>query len=149
MRRSTWEGRVRVLDEAGYVRYDFRTATRLDQLAQHVLERYGGDLRRLRIAAGQDRGRARELLQEFVGIGPVGADVFLREAQVAWPKLRPYVDPRVQATAAELGLPAEPRQLATLVPDKDFARLVAALVRVRLTRRLPRGRMSILGGGPR
>ncbi len=106
MRRSTWERRVRVLDEAGYVRYDFRTATRLDQLAQHVLERYGGDLRRLRIAAGQDRGRARELLQEFVGIGPVGADVFLREAQVAWPKLRPYVDPRVQDTATELGLPA-------------------------------------------
>lgn len=137
LRRSTWEQRVRVLDDAGYVRYDFRTATRLDQLGQHALDRYGGDVRRLRTAAGRDRGRERELLQEFVGIGPVGADVFLREAQVAWSELRPYVDARVQDTATELGLPADPHRLAALVPDKDLARLVAALVRVRLTHRLP------------
>jgi hypothetical protein len=40
-----------------------------------------------------------------VGIGPVGADVFLREAQAEWPELRPCVDARAQYAARQFGLP--------------------------------------------
>lgn len=135
MTAASWEERVAVLDDAGYARYDFRTATRLEQLARQVSERYGGDLRRLRATAGRDPRRERGLLQEFAGIGPVGADVFLREAQAVWRELRPYVDDRALATAAELGLPGRPDQLAALVAPRDLPRLAAALVRHRLAHR--------------
>ena len=135
MASATWEGLVRVLDDAGYVRYDFRTATRLELLSRRVLDVYGGDLRRLREAAERSPQRERRLLQEFAGIGPVGAGVFLREAQAAWPELRPYVDARTRETARELGLPADPERLAALVPPVDIARLVAALVRHRIAHR--------------
>ena len=138
LKRSTWEERVEVLDDAGYVRYDFRTATRLEQLSQQLLDRYGGDVRRLRETAGRDRSREHESLLEFVGIGPVGADVFLREAQAAWPELQPYVDARAQEAARQLGLPTDPQQLADLVPNADLARFVAALVRCSLSHRTPR-----------
>jgi hypothetical protein len=137
MASATWEDRVRVLDDAGYARYDFRTATRLEQLSRRVLDVYGGDMRRLREEAGRSPGRERTLLQEFVGIGPVGADVFLREAQAAWPELRPYVDARSRETARELGLPADPDRLAALVAPAEIARLVAALVRHRIAHRHP------------
>lgn len=35
-------------------------------------------------------------LEEFPGIGPAGASVFLREAQAVWPSVAPYADERVQ-----------------------------------------------------
>jgi endonuclease III len=135
MAGATWEDLVRVLDGAGYVRYDFRTASRLELLSRRVRDVYGGDLRRLREVAGRSLDRERKLLEEFVGIGPVGADVFLREAQAAWPELRPYVDARTRETARELGLPADPERLAALVPSADLASLVAALVRHRIAHR--------------
>jgi len=55
----------------------------LGETARACVERYDGDLRRLREAAGREPERERELLQEFKGIGGVGADIFRREAQVA------------------------------------------------------------------
>lgn len=143
MARSTWEQRVAVLDEAGYVRYDFRTATRLGHLAQKVLEDYAGDLRRLREAASHDPTRERQLLERFVGIGPVGAAVFLREAQTAWPELRPYVDERTRETAVRLGLPSDPNRLAALVRTRDLSRLTAALVRYRIAHRPNRGARGV------
>jgi hypothetical protein len=51
-----------------------------------LLTRWHGDLRRLRDEAGRDPQRIHQLLQDFKGIGPVGATIFLREAQVVWPE---------------------------------------------------------------
>lgn len=132
MAGSSWKERVKVLNEHGYARYDERTARQLGELVDHLLEAYGGDLRRLREQAERDPGRERELLQEFKGIGPVGADIFLREAQPAWEELVPYVDDRVLATAQELGLPADAERLLELVGPARFPRLVAGLVRTQL-----------------
>ncbi len=89
---STWEERVRVLDRSGYARYDERTATMLGQASELLLERYGGDLRRLREEAGRDPNRERALLRQLKGLGNVGIDIFFREVQVApwsaphWPR---------------------------------------------------------------
>ena len=66
--------------------------------------------------------------------GDTGANVFLREAQAVWPDLRPFVDSRTARGAAEIGLPTEPAELATLVPGQDLPRLVVGLVRVSLDR---------------
>jgi hypothetical protein len=133
---TTWAQRVEALDEGGYVRYDERTATTLDQDARMVLEKYRGDLRRLREDAGRDPQSERTLLKEFKGIGDVGADIFLRDVQAAWPELFPFADERVLASAEKLGLPRNAKELAALVRGRRaFARLVAALVWVELERR--------------
>jgi hypothetical protein len=47
---STSKQRVDVLNDAGYTRYQERTATMLGDMADHLLEEYRGDLRRLRSA---------------------------------------------------------------------------------------------------
>ena len=132
MAAASWEDRTTVLNRSGYARYDESTSRRLEQLSRQVTDRYGGDLGTLRDAAERKPAAERARLREFDGVGPVGADIFLREAQVVWDELRPYVDERARATARQLGLPGEPAELASLVPEKDLARLVAALVRTRL-----------------
>ncbi|MEU9231144.1 endonuclease [Streptomyces subrutilus] len=125
---------VDALGRAGYRRYDESTATALGAGARFVLDRYRGDLRRLRAEAAGDPARIRELLREIPRIGPVGADIFCREAQGLWPELRPSFDRRARHGAADLGLPAAPEQLAALVDAADLPRLAAALVRADLAR---------------
>jgi hypothetical protein len=129
---STWEQRVRALNDAGYARYQERTATMLGDLTEHLLERYRGDLRALRDEADRDPRAERRLLKQFKGLGDVGVDIFFREAQVAWEELRPFADRRALDAAGRLRLPKDAAKLARLVDGDDFPRLVAALVRVRL-----------------
>jgi hypothetical protein len=54
---------VAALGRGGYRRYDERTATQLREMATLLLDRYAGDLRGLAAAAGEDTGRAAELVQ--------------------------------------------------------------------------------------
>ncbi len=101
MAATRWEQRVRALDDGGYVRFDEHTSTLLGDSAQMLLDRYGGDLRRLREAAGLDPAVERRLLKEFKGVGEVGADIFFREAQLADPALAPI--PVVVMSAQDCG----------------------------------------------
>ncbi|MFF1409432.1 endonuclease [Streptomyces sp. NPDC058289] len=133
MAAASWQDRVNALGRAHYRRYDETTATALGEGAELILARYRGDLRRLRDAADGDPGRIRELLQEFPRIGPVGADIFCREAQGTWPELRPAFDSRARAAAGELGLPKTPAGLSRLVAAEDLPRFAAALVRAGLS----------------
>jgi len=132
---------VASLGRAGYRRYDERTATQLREMADLVLDRYGGDLRRLGEAAGEAVESAARLVQQVKGIGPTGAAVFLREVQLIWPWVRPYLDDRARAGASRVGLPAGGR-LAELVEPDDLARFAAGLVRVS---RVPAGRDPLDG----
>lgn len=134
MAEASWQDRVDVITWHGYKRYDERTATMLGEAAELALEAYRGDLRNLRAAAGRDVAAERRLLQEFKGIGPVGADIFLREVQVAWDEAHPHADERVLRAAGRLGLPEHAHRLAQLVPRRDFARLCSALIRTDLGR---------------
>jgi endonuclease III len=127
---SSWRERTTTLNQSGYARYDERTSTMLGDTAQLALERYGGDLRRLRDDAGRDASRERELLKQFKGIGDVGADIFLREVQAVWDEVYPFADERALSAARELGLGGDPGALAELVDRDDFPRLVASLVRL-------------------
>ena len=108
------------------------TATQLRDAAQLVIERYGGDLRRLAEEADGDVRTAGRLLQEVKGIGPTGASVFLREVQAVWPWVRPYLDDRTRAGARRVGLSDDAEQLAALVADDELARFSAGLVRTSL-----------------
>lgn len=126
---STWQQRVDALGRGGYRRYDESTATYLAEDAQLLVDRYRGDLRVLREQAGGDPRTIRKRLTEFTRIGPLGAEIFCREAQAVWPQLRPSFDRRTLDAAGKAGLPTDPAALAKLVPAEDLARLAAALVR--------------------
>jgi endonuclease III len=129
MAQAAWQERVDALGRGGYRRYDERTATQLGDAAELLTERWGGDLRRLRREADGEVSELRRLLQEFPGIGPAGADIFLREAQAVWPEVAPYLDAKALQGAERLNLPGDPGRLAELAGDTGPAVLAAALVR--------------------
>ncbi|WP_217253565.1 endonuclease [Streptomyces sp. AC602_WCS936] len=129
MADADWQERVDALGRGGYRRYDERTATQLGEAAELLTERWGGDLRRLREEADGEVPEVRRLLQEFPGVGPTGADIFLREVQRVWPEAAPYLDRKALQGAERLGLPKEPDRLLDLAGRTDPAVLAAALVR--------------------
>jgi hypothetical protein len=133
---ASWQDRVDALGRANYRRYDEQTATALGDGAQLLLDEYSGDLRKLRFRAGGDPAKIRELLTEFPRIGPVGADIFGREAQAVWPELRPALDGKVLDGARRVGLPDSAAKLAKLTSEDQLAELAAALVRVSLDKKL-------------
>ncbi|MBG0850931.1 endonuclease [Streptomyces spinoverrucosus] len=132
MAGSDWQDRVDALGRGGYRRYDERTATQLGDGAELLTERWGGDLRRLRKEADGEVPALRRLLQEIPGMGPAGADIFLREAQRVWPEAAPYLDAKALSGAERLGLPKDPDRLLKLAGDAEPAVLAAALVRAAL-----------------
>jgi len=130
MASSTWEQRTRVLNESGYARYDESTSRMLADSVETLDRRYDGDLRRLRDEADHDAQAERELLQQFTGIGEVGAAIFAREVQFVWTEQYPFAAERELATARQLGLPDDAAGLAGICGGRDeFTRVVAALVR--------------------
>ncbi|MFH9002461.1 endonuclease [Streptomyces afghaniensis] len=129
MAEADWQERVDALGRGGYRRYDERTATQLGDGAELLNERWGGDLRRLRREADGKVSELRHLLQEFPGMGPAGADIFLREVQGVWPEATPYLDAKALQGAERLKLPKDPGRLVELAGRTDPAVLAAALVR--------------------
>ncbi|MER6710358.1 MULTISPECIES: endonuclease [unclassified Streptomyces] len=129
MAGADWQERVDALGRGGYRRYDERTATQLGDAAELLNERWGGDLRRLRREAGGKVPELRRLLQEFPGMGPAGADIFLREVQGVWPEVAPCLDAKALQGAERLKLPKEPERLVEAAGRTDPAVLAAALVR--------------------
>jgi hypothetical protein len=91
-----------------------KAAGRLGEAARIVLDRYDGDLQRLREAAGGDPARLYELLGEIPGMDDAGRAVFRREAQMFWPEAGPFIDDRAVRAAGRLGLPADPARLADM-----------------------------------
>jgi endonuclease III len=136
MSEASWQDRVDALGRGHYRRYDERTARMLGDAADMIASDWHGDLRRLRDEAEGDAGRIGGMLTSFPGIGPAGADIFLREVQAAWPSVAPYADARVAKGAQRVGLPADQRKVAGLLADSGHpAELAAALVRVSRVRR--------------
>ncbi len=127
---ATWQQRVDALGRAHYVRYDESTATALGEGAELLLDKYDGDLRKLR---GDDLGKR---LREVPRLGPVGVDIFCREVQDVWPELRPYLDKKAIDGARKVGLPTTPKTLAGLVPAAQVPRLAAALIRASLDKEI-------------
>lgn len=132
MLELTWQQRVDALTRARYRRFDESSATRMQEASELIRDRWRSDLRRLADEAGEDPDKAARLLTQIPGIGPSGADIFLREAQAVWPWARPHLDERVRAGARAVGLPSARDKLAAVFGGRDAARLGAALVRAAL-----------------
>ncbi len=136
-----WDNLVVLLDQGGYARYDFKTATKLLRVMESLRDRYQGSLERLQEAAADEADLERRLMELAPGIGPATVNIFLRELRGIWPKAEPPLSPLAQAAATHLGL--LPRGLdpqsalkeltrrwqAQPAPSRDFADLEAALVR--------------------
>jgi hypothetical protein len=127
---------VDALGRAHYKRYDESTATALGDGARRLLDEYRGDLRKLRERAAGDPAKVKKLLTAFPRLGPVGANIFAREAQAVWPELAPGLDDKALDGARRVGLPDSPKELSALVPRQRQAELAAALVRVALDKKL-------------
>lgn len=128
---ADWRERAKVLNEAGYARYDESTAKMLGKMSSYLTETYDGDLRNLREAAHGKAGGVLARLKEFKGIGDVGAAIFLREVQAVWTEFCPFLDERAQKTAEALGLETTDEALMDYAGGDahEFARIAAALIR--------------------
>jgi endonuclease III len=90
-----WDRLVIILDAGGYVRYDFSTATKLINIMSTMMERYGS-LEEL-YQRSSDTKDLENRLMEFKGIGPVTAQIFLREMRGVWD-----INPKVSIKALEI-----------------------------------------------
>jgi len=84
-----WHGLVEILDTGGYVRYDFKTATKLLEVMKALKERFKGDLNVLHAQAEGPRDLEARLMGLGKGIGPTTANIFLRELRDVWGKAEP------------------------------------------------------------
>lgn len=148
-----WDGLVRMLDAGGYTRYDFKTATKLLDVNRTLLADYQGDLNALHAAATDPADLERRIVALGKGIGPVTADIFLRELRGRWKKAQPPLSPLALAAAAELGflaagtgaevaLPQLQRQWRRSGAPGRFSDFEAALVRAGLRMRRASNQLS-------
>ncbi|OZJ02839.1 hypothetical protein BZG36_04358 [Bifiguratus adelaidae] len=72
-----WDKLVKILDEGHYVRYDYSTATKLLDVSKEIKEKYGTFGSLLKECKSADELSSR--LQEFKGVGPKTAEIFLRD----------------------------------------------------------------------
>jgi hypothetical protein len=80
---ADWQHVVDLLGEGHYRRYDESTASELIAAGKTVEDRYSGSFGRLHSEA-TDRADVERRVREFKGIGPVGAEIFLREVGPVW-----------------------------------------------------------------
>lgn len=98
-----WDGLVAILDAGGYVRYDFKTATKLLAVCATLLHDYAGDLDALHTAASDPSDLEARLKTLGKGIGDTTAAIFLRELRGIWSKAAPPLSPLALAAAQALG----------------------------------------------
>lgn len=118
-----WDELVRILDEGGYVRYDFSTATKLLDAMGLLQEKYGS-LENLYVQSSDTKDLERRL-QEFKGIGAVTTQIFLRELRGVW-HISPRISSRAQSVAENLDI-----NLHEFEGEK-LSRLETALVKLSL-----------------
>jgi hypothetical protein len=80
---ADWQALVDALGRGGYRRYDESTARELIEVGKQVRDGYGGHLGRLRRQVDSRKALA-EQVQQFKGIGPTAADIFVREIWPLW-----------------------------------------------------------------
>lgn len=126
----SWDELVELLDRGGYVRYDFRTATRLQNLAA-TLHGHGTDVLR---KGSLDETRA--VLDALPGWGPVTVSLFLRELRGVWPGVDPPLGGRAAEAADHVGLlragdqPLERLRAIATHAGLDLRDVEASLVRL-------------------
>ena len=118
-----WDELVRILDAGGYVRYDFSTATKLINIMLALWENYGSLEGFYQQSSGTKDLENR--LEEFKGIGPVTAQIFLREMRGVW-DINPDVSNKALEMAEWLGIDLKE------FSGKKLSRVETALIKLNL-----------------
>jgi len=118
-----WDELVRILDEGGYVRYDFSTATKLLGVMKLLKDKYG-TLENIYEQASDTKDLERRL-QEFKGIGAVTTQIFLRELRGVW-HISPKISSRAQSAADNLDMSLQEYE------GEALSRIETALVKLSL-----------------
>jgi len=98
-----WDGLVGILDSGGYVRYDYKTATKLLDVCSALMRDYGGSLDALHDTASDARDLESRIKALGTGIGDTTVGIFLRELRGIWAKAEPPLSPLALAAAMTLG----------------------------------------------
>jgi len=114
-----WDGLVEILDRGGYVRYDFKTATKLLDLSTALMDKYNGDLNVLHLTASGPRDLEVRLKALARGIGDVTVNIFLREMRGIWEKAEPLPSDLVVMAAKHMRIIS--------VRNKDREKILAFL----------------------
>jgi hypothetical protein len=99
-----WDNLVKILDEGGYTRYDFKTAEKLLLIMRNLNKEYNGSLSNLYHSSSDSADLERRLKELGKGIGDVTVSIFLRELRGIWDKADPKPTPLVIQAARKLGI---------------------------------------------
>jgi hypothetical protein len=137
-----WNDLVRILGRGGYARYDFKTADKLLEVSNTIVQDYAGDLNTLHRMATDQPDLALRLKQLGKGVGDVTVNIFLREMRGIWPKAQPLPSAKIVQAAKVLGLIdvglSDGQMILEIlkaaaqedgIKPEDFAEFEAALVR--------------------
>ncbi len=134
-----WDGLVKILDKGGYVRYDFKTATKLLNICDILIKDYNGDLNLLHRLAKDEKDLEERLKRLGKGIGDVTINIFLRELRDIWKKANPPLQELVVLSARRLRFITEGedalQELKTLweknrIEGKEIADFEVSLLRL-------------------
>jgi hypothetical protein len=150
-----WDGLVEILDQGGYVRYDFKTATKLLDMCKQLTESYREDLVSLHNTAADPRDLEQKLKSLARGIGDVTVNIFLREMRGVWKKADPLPSDLSIAAAKDRGIipkaVKDRRKVLGLLQEawkaagmrtRDFPGFEAALVRAGMETRRRKRRVA-------
>ena len=115
-----WDRLVQVLDAGGYVRYDFKTASKLLLIMEALVKRYKGDLNVLHQEARDQKDLEQKIISLGKGIGRVTANIFLRELRGVWSKAEPQAQGLAVMAAKRLGLIGEKDETELMNKLMDF-----------------------------
>ena len=113
-----------IMWEGGYVRYDGRKSEQILRDCEELLERYDGSLNRMHNLAADPKDLEKRI-DAFYGVGPVTANIFLRELRPFWEKADPEPLDLVLEEAEKLGIDLASYDRKSL----RFTRIEAGLIR--------------------
>lgn len=99
-----WDGLVKILDEGGYTRYDFKTADKLLLVMGNLEKEYNGSLNLLHQRASDSADLENRLKQLGKGIGDMTISIFLRDLRGIWKKADPKPTSLVILAASNMGI---------------------------------------------
>ena len=117
-----WDGLVKILDEGGYTRYDFKTSDKLLEVMDNLLKKYKGSLNLIHEQASDSYDLEKRLKDLGKGVGAVTISIFLRELRDLWKKANSKPTPLVILAAKNLGIVKDENPEKALEELKEFWR---------------------------
>jgi endonuclease III len=115
-----------IMREGGYVRYDFKTSTKILKICETLIREYDGSLKKLHEVSRDAKDLEKRLLN-FYGIGLVTMNIFLRELRPYWRKADPEPLPIVRKIDQDLDISLDEYNRKSIT----FSRIEAGLIRLR------------------